>query len=184
VKRFATLSLAATVGMIGYLFVTSHGTVDSFGRPLGTDFSNVWTAGRMALDGRAALAWDWPSHFAVQQATHHKSDIPFYCWHYPPPFLLIATLLALMPYVVALIVWQASTLGLALVTVRKILRGQGTTLAAIGAAGRASSWRALACDRWRARVGRAALRADAGVVGPAGLGRIHPFAATHPGGGH
>jgi hypothetical protein len=133
VRMFATLSLIATIGMVAYLFATSHGTVDSYGRPLGTDFSNVWTAGRMALEGRAALAWDWPSHFAAQQAAHHKADIPFYGWHYPPPFLLVATLLALMPYVWALIVWQFSTLTLALVTVRRILPGQGTTLAAIGA---------------------------------------------------
>jgi hypothetical protein len=133
VGRFATLSLIATISVVGYLFATSHGTVDSFGRPLGTDFSNVWTAGRMALDGKAALAWDWPAHYAVQQATHHKADIPFYGWHYPPPFLLIAALLALVPYVPALIAWQASTLALALIIVRKILPERGTTLAAIGA---------------------------------------------------
>jgi hypothetical protein len=133
VRRFAGLSLAATVAMVAYLFATAHGTVDSYGRPLGTDFSNVWAAGRMAIDGRAALAWDWPTHFAVQQAVHHKADIPFYGWHYPPPFLLIAALLATVPYVPALIVWQVSTLSLALATVRRILPERGTTLAAIGA---------------------------------------------------
>jgi hypothetical protein len=133
IQRFAALSLLATIAMVAYLFLTAHGTVDSFGRPLGTDFSNVWTAGRMALEGRAPLAWDWSIHFAAQQAAHHKADIPFYGWHYPPPFLLVAALLALMPYVPALIVWQASTLALALMTVRRILPHPGTTLAAIGA---------------------------------------------------
>lgn len=133
IQRFALLSLMATIAMVAYLFLTAHGTVDSFGRPLGTDFSNVWTAGRMALEGRAPLAWDWPTHFAAQQAAHHKADIPFYGWHYPPPFLLVATLLAILPYVPALIVWQASTLALALMTVRRILPQPGTVLAAIGA---------------------------------------------------
>jgi hypothetical protein len=133
IRRFALLSLLATIAMVAYLFLTAHGTIDSFGRPLGTDFSNVWTAGRMALEGRAPLAWDWPTHFAAQQAAHHKADIPFYGWHYPPPFLLVAMLLALLPYVSALIVWQASTLVFALITVRRILPQPGTTLAAIGA---------------------------------------------------
>jgi hypothetical protein len=133
VRMFAMLSLIATIGMVTYLFLTAHGTVDSFGRPLGTDFSNVWTAGRMALEGRAPLAWNWPTHFTAQQLAHHKTNIPFYGWHYPPPFLLIAALLALMPYIPALIVWQASTLAVALLTVRNILPLPGTTLAALGA---------------------------------------------------
>jgi hypothetical protein len=133
VRRFAILSLAATIGMVVYLFATAHGTVDSYGRPLGTDFSNVWTAGCMAIEGRAALAWDWPAHFAVQQAVHHKADIPFYGWHYPPPFLLVAALLAAVPYIPALIAWQTVTLAMALVTIRNILPLPGTTLAAVGA---------------------------------------------------
>jgi hypothetical protein len=133
VRMVALLSLAATVAVIGYLFATAHGTVDAFGRPLGTDFSNVWTAGRMALDRRAALAWDWSAQLAVQRVVHGRGDIPFYGWHYPPPFLLVASLLALLHYLPALIVWQASTLALALITVRAILPGRGTMLAAIGA---------------------------------------------------
>lgn len=133
IARIALLMLLATIAMIGYLFATATGSVDAFGRPLGTDFSNVWTAGRMALEGRAALAWDWQAHFAMQQAAHHRPDIPFYGWHYPPPFLLVAALLAMLPYVPALIVWQGTTLAMALATVRRILPGRGTALAAIGA---------------------------------------------------
>jgi Glycosyltransferase family 87 len=122
----------ATVAMIVHLLVTSHGTVDHFGRPLGTDFSNVWTAGKMALDNNAADAWDWSRQRAMQQAAHHDVNIPFYGWHYPPPFLLIATLLALLPYTAALVAWQASTLTLAIKTMRAILPGTDATLAAFG----------------------------------------------------
>lgn len=133
VRAVSLLSLIATVAVMAYLFATAHGSVDAFGRPLGTDFSNVWTAGRMANAGRAAAAWDWPAQFAVQQATHGRADIPFYGWHYPPPFLLVASLLARLPYVLALIVWQGATLLLALATVRRILPASGVTLAAVGA---------------------------------------------------
>ena len=107
IRAIALISLVITLVMIGYLLATATGTIDAWGRPLGTDFSNVWTAGRMALGGHAALAWDWPSHYAVQQAVHHDRAVPFYGWHYPPPFLLVAAALASMPYLVALAVWQA-----------------------------------------------------------------------------
>lgn len=134
VRLTAILVLAATMIGLLYLFATAHGTVDSLGRPLGTDFSNVWTAGQMADHGRAAAAWDWPTHYAVQKQVHHDPAIPFYGWHYPPPFLIIATLLAQFPYVGALLLWQGLTLLLALALVRRILPGdRDAMLAALGA---------------------------------------------------
>ncbi len=111
VTRVAWLFLAVSILSLVWLLATSKGTLDALGRPLGTDFSNVWTAGTMVLDGRAAQVWSWPDHFAVQRAFQHKADVDTFGWHYPPPFLLIATLLAAMPYLVALAVWQAATLG-------------------------------------------------------------------------
>lgn len=110
VIRVASLCAVATILSLAVLFATSKGTLDLWGRPLGTDFSNVWAAGHMAQEGLAAKAWSWPDHFAVQQALHHKKDVDFFGWHYPPPFLLVASLLALLPYVPALIVWQVATL--------------------------------------------------------------------------
>jgi len=110
VIRIASLCAVASVMIVAFLFATSNGTLDQWGRPLGTDFSNVWAAGHMALEGSAPKAWSWPDHFAVQQWVHHKADVDFFGWHYPPPFLLVASLLALMPYVPALIVWQIATL--------------------------------------------------------------------------
>lgn len=113
--------VVATLGALLYLVGTAHGTVDSLGRPLGTDFSNVWTAGWMADHGQAPLAWDWPTHHEVQKQVHKDPSIPFYGWHYPPPFLILATLLAQLPYVAALFVWQGATLAMALWLVRRIL---------------------------------------------------------------
>ena len=116
-----------------YLLATSHGTLDAWGRPLGTDFSDVWTAGQMALDGRAPEAWDWAAHYQVQQAAHGDPHVPFYGWHYPPPFLLLAALLAALPYLAALFVWQAASLWAAVKVCRAILPGKGALLAALGA---------------------------------------------------
>lgn len=101
----------ATLLSLAWLFGFGHGTLDPLGRPLGTDFSEVYAAGKMALSGHAADAWSWPKHFAVQRQIQHSATVDVYGWHYPPPFLLIASALALLPYIPALILWQAVTLG-------------------------------------------------------------------------
>lgn len=99
----------ASLASLSWLVIGARGTLDSLGRPLGTDFSNVWAAGWMANHGQAAQAWDWNAHFAVQRALHQKADVDLFGWHYPPPFLIVASLLARLPYVSALVVWQAVT---------------------------------------------------------------------------
>lgn len=133
VRAAGTVSLALACLSILYLLITSHGTLDAWGRPLGTDFSDVWTAGQMALDGRAPAAWDWAAHYQVQQAVHGDPHVPFYGWHYPPPFLLLAALLAALPYLAALFVWQAASLWGALKVCRAILPGRTGLLALLGA---------------------------------------------------
>jgi len=133
VRIVAAIALAIWVLLIAGLVATAHGTLDVYGRPLGTDFSDVYAAGRMALDGRAAQAWSWPAHYLVQQQVHGDPHVPFYGWHYPPPFLLVASLLALLPYLAALALWQGTTLAGALAVVRAIVPGRTAILAALGA---------------------------------------------------
>ena len=58
VRRIALACLIVLIGAIGLLVATSHSTLDYKGRPLGSDFSQVWTAGTMVLDGRAVAVWD------------------------------------------------------------------------------------------------------------------------------
>ena len=125
-------SIAITAATLAATFVTASGTVDAWGRPLGTDFSQMWTAGRMALDGHAAGVYDWGQHHAVQQLTHGRTDIPFYGFHYPPLFLLVAAPLAALPYVPALIIWQALTLFATAWLVTRIVPSRETLLLALG----------------------------------------------------
>lgn len=91
-----------------------------FGRPLGTDFSNVYAAGTYVLDGDAAAPFDPPRQYAREQAIF-GADTQFYGWHYPPYFLGLAALLAAMPYALALVLWQGVTFALYLWMTREIL---------------------------------------------------------------
>lgn len=126
----AGLMAAGTAAAILFLVITANGTLDYLGRPLGTDFSSFYAAGRMALEGNAAGAYDWEAHFEVQRRIH-GSDQPF-PWSYPPIFLMLATLFALLPYVPAFFVWQGASLLAAAAVFRKILPENIALLFALG----------------------------------------------------
>jgi hypothetical protein len=127
------MSAVASLVSLVWLFGFGHGTLDPMGRPLGTDYSQVWAAGKMALGGHPADVWSWPKHFAVQQQIHHSTTVDLYGWHYPPPFLLIASLLALLPYLPALLVWQAASLGAFAALMRRLVPRWETVLLVVAA---------------------------------------------------
>ena len=121
--------LAASLIAVAYVVATSDGLNDRFGRPLGTDFSNVYAAGTYVLDGNAAAPFDPPRQYAREQAIF-GADTQFYGWHYPPYFLGLAALLAAMPYALALMLWQGVTFALYLWVTREILNaGRARALA-------------------------------------------------------
>ena len=120
VRLVAVALLAAFVLGAGFLIATSNGLNDRFGRPLGTDFSNVYAAGTYVLDGEPSAPFSPPRQYAREQAIFGKTT-QFYGWHYPPFFLGPAALLAAMPYWLALLLWQGVTLILYLLSIRAIL---------------------------------------------------------------
>src|SRR6187200_1776392 len=109
VRLVAIALLAASLLGIVFLAATSDGLNDRLGRPLGTDFANVYAAGTYVLDGQPSAPFGPANQFAREQAIF-GSATQFYGWHYPPFFLGVAALLALMPYALSLLVWQATTL--------------------------------------------------------------------------
>ncbi len=113
------LLAAGALGMI-VLVATSDGRSDRFNRPLGTDFSNVYAAGTYVLEGKATAPFDPPAQYAREQAIFGP-DTPFYGWHYPPFFLGVAAVLAIMPYGLALLVWQGVTLVFYLLSIQAVL---------------------------------------------------------------
>jgi hypothetical protein len=119
-RLVALAVLAASIAGIGYLLATANGLNDYQGRPLGTDFSNVYAAGTLVLDGHPGAPF-YPAQQHAREQAIFGADTPFYGWHYPPFFLFIAGALALLPYFAALAVWQGLTLGLYLVAIRAVL---------------------------------------------------------------
>src|SRR3954469_24799902 len=107
------------IAIVGWIAL-SHGLVDRNGKPLGTDFSSFYAAGSLVLDGRAAEVYDMAAHHARQQQIFGAST-PYYAWFYPPIFLLLATPLATMPYLLALMAWQASSFALYLAVIGGIV---------------------------------------------------------------
>lgn len=132
-RGYSIISLVLVVATLGWLAFTSHGGIAYDGKPLGTDFSNVYAAGRMALRGEAPLAYDWDAEFKEEQAVFGREDIPFFGWHYPPYFLILAAALALLPYIPALVIWQLSTFSIYLALARKIVDQRETLLLAAAA---------------------------------------------------
>jgi arabinofuranan 3-O-arabinosyltransferase len=95
-----------------------------------TDFINVYAAGRMALEGDAALAYDWDLHKQVQVGILGRSYAGHFAWHYPPPFLFVASALACLPYAVAYAAWPLISLVPFLLAMRAIVgRSLGLLLA-------------------------------------------------------
>ena len=111
---------------------TAHWWVfDEKGLGIPTDFVNVWSAGRLVLDGHPSLAYDWDIQKQVQVAVLGQSYEGNFAWHYPPPFLFIAALLAHFPYAVAYLGWAAVSFMPYLATMRAIVgRNVGLLLAA------------------------------------------------------
>jgi alpha-1,2-mannosyltransferase len=120
IRLWALAVLVAAAGGLVYLVATSNGLNDYQGRPLGTDFSNVYAAGTYVIEGRPAAPFDPRLQHAREQEIFGAAT-PFYGWHYPPLFLFVAAALALLPYQLALIVWQGVTLLLYVLSIRAIV---------------------------------------------------------------
>ena len=123
-ERIRVYSIICIVLMIVVsigLLVTANGQLAFDGKPIGTDFSNVYAAGIMANEGRAAEVWIWEKHFAVQDQVFGPELQAYFGWHYPPFFLLIASALAIFPYLGALAVWQLFGFALYFATLKNMV---------------------------------------------------------------
>jgi arabinofuranan 3-O-arabinosyltransferase len=111
-RALQTICFALFVINASFLFAVyaSHWWIyDSHGFGIPTDFVNVWSAGRLALEGHPAQAWDWDIQKQVQVLVLGQDYPGNFAWHYPPPFLFVAQFLAQLPYGVAFMGWAAAS---------------------------------------------------------------------------
>jgi alpha-1,2-mannosyltransferase len=130
IRVYATIVFALGLFAILALLATSNGLIDYQRRPLGTDFSNVYAAGKYVLEGKPDAPFSPPLQHKKEQSIF-GTDTPFYGWHYPPVFLALAAVLALLPYFAALAVWQLTTLPLYFWNVLAITRDSRAFLPAL-----------------------------------------------------
>lgn len=129
-RGYAVIFLAIYVAAAVLWIAVADGLIDRNGKPLGTDFSNVYAAGTLAHAGKADAAWDWETEQEAETAIFGR-PVPFYGWHYPPQFLIVASVLAVLPYAYALVAWMALTLPAYLLALRAILPHPATMLVAL-----------------------------------------------------
>jgi hypothetical protein len=128
-RNYCLMLLAVAAISICAMLAQTHDRMGPDHNQLGTDFSQVWVAGQETLRGHPEAPFDITRHVAAQHA-EFGPEAAVYGWHYPPYFLAPAALLAHLPYLEALFVWQMSTLALYLATIIAIARREGLGLSA------------------------------------------------------
>ena len=90
----------------------------SFHTTPGIDFVSFWAAGRLTIEGKAALAYDLAAHRAMELTFVHLPGLmPF---AYPPPFLLVVAPLGLFTFPVAFAAWIFLTSAFYLLATRRL----------------------------------------------------------------
>lgn len=110
-----TLLMAALFGLVIFwplltqAYWPARWPLDAAEHAIGRDFVNVWVGGRLLLEGNWQTLFDIPAYLTALQRLFHPSLAPHY-WSYPPTSFLVAAVLAVLPYWLALLVWTAAGL--------------------------------------------------------------------------
>lgn len=91
--------------MLGWLALLAFHYLEAQS-PIGSDFLAFWAAGKIALTGEFASAYDLAAEQAVQATTGYEGVFAFVN---PPPFLFAVTPFGTLPYPAAWVAWIAVT---------------------------------------------------------------------------
>jgi len=94
--------------------------------PTSTDFVSFYAAGSLADAGMPELAYNQAAHNAAEERAT-ATGVEYRFFYYPPIFLLLCTLFAHLPYLVAFLVFETATLAVYLIVVRGILDDRSFT---------------------------------------------------------
>lgn len=116
--------LAAELAVFLFLVAGTHGLIVPLSKPASTDFVSFYAAGSLANSTAPWQAYDQAAHYAAEERAA-APGVEYRFFYYPPAFLLVCAALARLPYLPAFIVFEAATLILFLLVMRKTLAEQG-----------------------------------------------------------
>jgi len=122
--RILAIGMALWAAMTVLQAVTNTGGARA---DLAVDFTCSYSAGRLALQGRAASAYDVKAIYTEQHADRAMSASGVEPMYYPPPYLLLCLPLGLLPYWWALALFLAAGFVPLLIALRTLLP-QGVSL--------------------------------------------------------
>ncbi|MBI1188415.1 MAG: DUF2029 domain-containing protein [Alphaproteobacteria bacterium] len=132
-RTLALLTAGITVAAMALQLMGSNGLVLANGQPVFGDFLAFWSAGRLALEGHPDLVYSEPAiQIAHREALPALGDIVF-PWRHPPPFLLLAAPLALIPFPISAILFLAGTGWVFLYAARRFSPAHGDMIIAAAA---------------------------------------------------
>ncbi len=125
VRRCAAAACVLQGLILAIMIAGTHGWLVPGVKPNSTDYVSFYAAGRLADQGRPALAYDAAAHLAAEEAVT-ENGIGYQYFFNPPPFLLVMAPLATLPYLVSFVLFQLLTLSLWLAIGTRIAGGGGT----------------------------------------------------------
>jgi len=112
--------LVLNIAYLASAWAQGSWVIGADGSKIFNDFVTIWAAGKMALAGHAAQAYDWVQLKPVDESIVGPVS-GYLVWPYPPTFLLAAAALALLPYVTAFFVWVSGTFIVYIAVIRAII---------------------------------------------------------------
>jgi alpha-1,2-mannosyltransferase len=107
VALWTLAAIYAGLALSACLLPAGHGLRNGAGSIAGNDFLTFYAASVLVHAGQAAIVFDQPRFFALQDTISGlKQHFP---WAYPPIFLLVVAPLASLPYLAALAAWVGGT---------------------------------------------------------------------------
>ena len=119
--------------LLASYYLSGHDHMDWQGHALGRDFVNVFTAGRLIAEGRTLEIFT-PKSFLIEAKRLFDPRLPMHFWSYPPPGLLLAAPLGLLPYFPGLWAWTLAGLAALWPALRAFFRQAGGAVSATGLA--------------------------------------------------
>jgi hypothetical protein len=125
-RILAWCGILLTLEVLSFCFLAllQHGVFFPMDPPTTTDFVSFYAAGKLAVVGTPALAYNRLAHAAAEAAAT-MPGIQYRFFFYPPTFLLLCAPLALLPYLVSFAMFEALTFVAWLLVMRRILAVPG-----------------------------------------------------------